>query len=162
MAATKIHKVLKLIGYWNGPEDGDIVGEEPDPEFPDETAYIWPQDLVDPGWRLADRPLITSFLKSAPTINAYLGLSWCRFRCGIEHLGAKEYSDGEWVWPEGLAHYVERHLIRLPEEFITHICALGFRQPTEFWFLDPDYRQKYTFEWDTKFWEEWCKSQRKT
>ena len=27
-------------------------------------------------------------------------------------------TDGEWVWPEDLAHYVEKYHVRLPAEFV--------------------------------------------
>jgi hypothetical protein len=50
----------------------------------------------------------------------WLGYSFCRFRCGIDdHLmGSSDLTDGEWVWPAGLAHYVEEHSVFLPEPFV--------------------------------------------
>ncbi|MFT5048691.1 MAG: hypothetical protein ACI8QZ_000078 [Chlamydiales bacterium] len=33
-------------------------------------------------------------------------------------MGSRCLTDGEWVWPEGLAHYVEAHHVRLPDEFL--------------------------------------------
>jgi hypothetical protein len=35
------------------------------------------------------------------------------------------------VWPEGLAHYVEVHSVRLPDEFIDHMRSQGWRVPVE-------------------------------
>jgi hypothetical protein len=50
-------------------------------------------------------------------------VSWCRF-CGAEN-GSSERSDGVYLWPEGLAHYIRRHNVRLPAAVIEHIlCAL--------------------------------------
>ena len=35
------------------------------------------------------------------------------------------------LWPEGLAHYVEVHAVRLPDEFIDHMRSRGWRVPAE-------------------------------
>ncbi|WP_212823110.1 hypothetical protein [Catellatospora sp. TT07R-123] len=45
-----------------------------------------------------------------------MGVSLCRL-CGCGN-GSAEQTDGEFIWPEGLAHYVEDHRVRLPDEFI--------------------------------------------
>jgi hypothetical protein len=37
--------------------------------------------------------------------------------------GAAELSDGRFLWPEGLAHYVECHGVRPPHEFVAHALA---------------------------------------
>jgi hypothetical protein len=34
--------------------------------------------------------------------------------------GSGEFTDGTYAWPEGLAHYVYDHKVRLPEEFVRH------------------------------------------
>jgi hypothetical protein len=47
------------------------------------------------------------------------GLSPCRL-CGQLN-GSAEYTDGTYVWPEGLAHYVMEHDVRLPDEFVSHV-----------------------------------------
>lgn len=36
-------------------------------------------------------------------------------------MGYREFWDGQWVWPEGLAHYVEFHDLFLPETFVDHV-----------------------------------------
>jgi hypothetical protein len=33
-------------------------------------------------------------------------------------MGSQDLTDGVWVWPEGLAHYVSAHSVRLPEMFL--------------------------------------------
>ena len=38
-------------------------------------------------------------------------------------MGRTDLTDGTFVWPDGLAHYVERHDVRLPEQFAAHVCA---------------------------------------
>jgi hypothetical protein len=34
------------------------------------------------------------------------------------HRGVHDLSDGEWVWPEGLVHYIRNHDVCLPDDFI--------------------------------------------
>jgi hypothetical protein len=107
---------MKLLGYWAGEE---------------EQGYPNPCDLVRPGWAGADLELLIRYLTTAPMFRGYWGHSSCRFRCGIDdtEMGSRELTDGEWVWPEGLAHYVERHAVVLPEIFIEHCRSRGW-QPT--------------------------------
>ncbi|GHH42120.1 hypothetical protein GCM10017774_37860 [Lentzea cavernae] len=46
---------------------------------------------------------------------AFAGKSICRF-CGRDN-GSTELTDGvNFVWPDGLLHYVEDHNVRLPTE----------------------------------------------
>jgi hypothetical protein len=49
-----------------------------------------------------------------------MGYSRCRI-CGKDN-GAAEYTDGTYVWPEGLAHYIYDHAVRLPDELVAHAC----------------------------------------
>ena len=50
-----------------------------------------------------------------------MGYSPCRI-CGQQN-GALELSDGVFVWPDGLAHYVSDHLVKPPQEFVVHALA---------------------------------------
>ena len=45
--------------------------------------------------------------------------------------GFEMCGDDRWCWPSGLAHYVEAHAIRLPDEFVAHAAARQF-QPDDF------------------------------
>jgi len=36
-------------------------------------------------------------------------------------MGRGELTDGVYMWPEGLAHYLEKHNVRLPQEFVDHV-----------------------------------------
>ena len=44
-------------------------------------------------------------------------------------MGTQDLTDGTWVWPEGLAHYVRVHGIALPDEFVAHMAAHDFGVP---------------------------------
>jgi len=100
---------LILIGYWQSFY---------------ELQYPDPGSFVDEAWDQEEKEQIVAYLKAAPQMPyAFAGLSWCRFRCGINHLGSLEYTDGKYLWPEGLVHYVEVHNVKLPREVLDHMLA---------------------------------------
>lgn len=78
--------------------------------------YPRPQALVG-GWAEGERAAVIAYLRGGVETAAYFGPSWCRFGCKGA-LGHRDLGDGTWVWPEGLAHYVEAHDVRLPERFV--------------------------------------------
>ena len=49
----------------------------------------------------------------------FKGVSKCRI-CGC-HNGCVEFEYGGFVWPAGLAHYVENHNVMPPKEFVDFI-----------------------------------------
>jgi len=124
---------LKLIGYWapdrwahsraRGDSPGDGAGRPFKEE--EESLFIHPRHRVDPGWEMEDRARIVQYLFDAPAVAFSRGMSYCRFGCGWN--GSAERSDGVWVWPEGLAHYVQSHDVRLPDDLISHVRRRGFR-----------------------------------
>jgi hypothetical protein len=48
-----------------------------------------------------------------------MGYSECRL-CGARN-GSLELTDGVYVWPDGLSHYVRQHSVRLPTAFTDHV-----------------------------------------
>jgi len=60
-----------------------------------------------------------------------MGYSFCRFNCDAPPplLGDSDFTDGEWVWPAGLAHYVEAHSVMLPDEFVQTMMGNGWSVP---------------------------------
>lgn len=97
---------LKLIGYWKSPFA---------------LEYEHPITFVDESWNEEERKAVILYLKNGKVMPyVAMGLSFCRFDCGIGGNGCLEKTDGVFVWPEGLDHYVEFHNIKLPEEFIAH------------------------------------------
>lgn len=102
-------KELIIIGYWQS---------EYEPEFPH------PKNFIDTDWGPEIKNKIITYLKSAPLLPfTAKGESWCRFHCGKEFNGSREHTDGKYVWPEGLAHYLEEHQVRLPSEVIEYMCT---------------------------------------
>lgn len=94
---------LRLIGYWRSAEH---------PEYPD------PVQWIDESWDRNERGDTWWYLLGGTYGTASMGPSTCRI-CG-EPNGSGEYTDGVYEWPEGLAHYVQEHAVRLPEEFVAH------------------------------------------
>lgn len=103
---------LRAIGFWNGPH----------------TPAGWPDitQFIDPSWDADDREFIAGYLSRGVLGRAYMGYSPCRL-CGKKDNGYCELSDGVYVWPEGLVHYVVDHDVRLPQEFVQHAIDLTER-----------------------------------
>lgn len=97
---------IRLIGYWRS---------EAEPHWPD------PRDLVDEGWEAGERDRVASYLSTGICPWVQAGISTCRL-CDRPN-GSAELTDGVYLWPEGLAHYVRRHSVRLPAEVVEHIAA---------------------------------------
>lgn len=95
--------LLQRVGYWGDRDRG----------LPD------PRALVDESWEAAERHLVTDYLVRGFVARAYLGYSACRI-CGAQN-GSLEFTDGVFLWPEGLAHYVTAHAVRLPANFVDHV-----------------------------------------
>jgi hypothetical protein len=102
-------KTLRLIGYWHS----DYA-----PSWPD------PGRFVDRSWSPSVRDAVVRYLRSCEELRYGFGTSWCRFHCpghGKGGVGSAERSDGRFVWPDGLVHYVERHAVRLPDDFVASL-----------------------------------------
>lgn len=110
---------LSLIGYWRA--EGDTSSPYPDP-----------RDWIDPDWDEVERDRTWFYFVSGTLFRAFMGYSPCRI-CG-ENNGAVEYTDGTYVWPEGLAHYVYDHAVRLPDVVVSH----ARRRLRDVEGLDPD------------------------
>jgi hypothetical protein len=108
---------LRGIGFWFS---------ESEPELP-HPAFLAGSPLY-----AADGSALAGRLEHGDVFVQYAGTSWCRFQCCTRSdLGSRDLTDGRWVWPEGLAHYVKEHRVRLPEEFVSDLAIppKGARQP---------------------------------
>ena len=92
------------IGYWfsydqpNLPDPGTLVKIDFDPNHINHIIYL---------------------LENAKTMSfSQMGFSWCRFRCGSLNMGNREMTNGKYIWPQGLVHYVKEHKIILPFDFL--------------------------------------------
>jgi len=137
-------QTLNLIGYW--------IRDLKDEEFcaPQEVVGNLPPNV---------RTKLGEYLDAGATdsLSSQRGYSWCRFFCGIprEQMGSRELTDGQWVWPQGLSHYVCSHGITLPEEFVAH--ALDRKRPPPH--PNPkDRLHAFCGEVSLDYWRDWCSS----
>lgn len=128
---------LTLIGYWIASLKDDV--------------YPPPQELVAE-YDADARRAVAAYLDTGEVYAACRGHSWCRFGCP-EQNGHRELTDGRWVWPEGLSHYVRAHDVRLPDAFIRD--ALAATAPALALPFD-----RLSARVDTAFWVEWCATHR--
>src|SRR3954447_42667 len=97
---------LQLIGYWRS----DLHPEYPDP-------HSWVDEELDED----ERHQTWFYFASGTMLRTFMGQSPCRI-CGVNN-GAVEYTDGFYVWPEGLAHYIYDHAVRLPQQLVDHAAT---------------------------------------
>ena len=131
---------LSLVGYWN--------------EADSEHNYIEPQALAG-WWDPLVKPKVVRYLESGRRAIDCLGYSWCRFNCGVpdERMGSGELTDGRWIWPEGLSHYVREHDVRLPEPFVAQMEQNDWAVPE----IDPS---EYEITVTAERWLEYCRKQK--
>ena len=95
---------VRLIGYWRSEDDD---------RWPD------PRDLIDESWSYEERDLVASYFEEGFVPWVFHGSSDCRL-CGRAN-GSAEFTDGIYLWPAGLAHYVRAHSVKLPDEVLVHV-----------------------------------------
>lgn len=116
---------LARIGYWYSKHEPNL----PHP--------------IEGFWDASTKKRVVEYLKAGDTAVRWRGWSNCRV-CD-EHNGSQCLTDGTWVWPEGLAHYVEAHGTQLPPLFVAWVV------------LDqPDYFRDEISAFD---WEKMCGAQ---
>jgi hypothetical protein len=157
--------MLKLIGYWSDTNNHiDEMRKELSKRLPKEygemylnsfrndpprptSPYIHPSIIVDKQfWKCYNKEMVIKYLQEGKKINYYRGFSSCRL-CG-EILGACEKTDGVWCWPDKIEHYVEKHDVKLPTEFLDYMIENEFK-----------IIENKNNEVDKTFWKEWCKCQ---
>jgi len=105
---------LVAIGYWQS---------EGEPDLPQPHQFVGPalpEDL---------RRKLSVYLSSGVEFMAFMGHSHCRFGCGIPNrsMGCRDLTDGTWVWPEGLVHYLDVHGVVLPARFVEHAARSAWQ-----------------------------------
>jgi hypothetical protein len=164
-------ELLKAVGYWR-PSEGMLRymrehgyggrrlspaeiaarADAPANPLPNPAWLVWN------GWDPAEQRGVVAYLRAGQEWIQFRGWSYCRFNCGIapSALGDRDLTDGVWVWPEGLAHYVQVHSVRLPDEFIDHMRSQGWRVPAEPITRWADQAKGERPQVDSTFWIEWA------
>ena len=132
-------KPLKVIGFW---QDG-FLARNPNP------CILPIENTID--------PRVVDYIKSGHEYSLSPGFSYCRFKCGISDygMGNRELFDGTYIWPDGLAHYLEEHKIQLPQYFLDHIAFNQFKVPhvevADFHFSNVVLQEDEWLEWGKQF-----------
>ena len=116
---------LNVIGYWSEKYENGVT-----------PAYLCGN------YAPQTKEKIVNYLKSGIRGVEFMGCARCRFECEYSHtkdLGNTDMTDGSWVWPEGLSHYVEKHNLLLPPEFVAHMKKNNYKFPK----IDPDFIKIY-------------------
>jgi hypothetical protein len=117
----------RWFGFWR--EDGEEFAECP-----------MLADWVDAGcWK--DRPVerVASYLIFAPVVVA-TGPERCGLCSVMPSQGIAYRTDGEWYWPDALAHQVVVHHVCLPEAFRSKMEQASYSPPGSLWDNPRQYR----------------------
>ncbi len=115
--AEKNLKNLKQVGFWRSGEQ---------PHLPR------PEKYVDHTWDPEERKWVISYFDACyftPYFQA--GVSWCRMGCADipADIGSQNLTDGTWIFPEGLVHYLIHHNVKPPSKFLHHIRNMNYQVP---------------------------------
>jgi hypothetical protein len=99
-------KKLKEIGFWRAT-------------FCSSENLPFPTEMVDTSWNGTEKKKVIAYIKSIPIGNFQKGISLCRI-CQ-KPLGSGDAFDGIYVFPEKYEHYLEKHNVKPPQEFIDSI-----------------------------------------
>lgn len=130
-------KPLIEIGLWNS--------EEVD-------HYIHPGELMVPDY-YEDKEKLVAYLDSGEVFQSRLDETDCLLGCGESELGTTDLTDGVWLWPQALSHYVDKHDVALPEKFLSHVRDNNWQIP---YVCLPE-----SVSDDDAFWIEYCENHRR-
>ncbi len=105
------------VGYWRGIPRKGFDGVTEIIDFPDCPPV---ENFIDLTWSKEERNKVVEYLGLGDEKHRFCGYSTCRI-CGKHNNGDACLTDGKWVWPSGLAHYLMKHSVKPPQEFIDHV-----------------------------------------
>lgn len=83
----------------------------------------WPGDMVDASWDPRVRRAVAAYVRHEGFLaERYMGYAACRL-CDKGDNGSADCTDGAYVWPEGLGHYLEAHSVKPPQAFVDHVVG---------------------------------------
>lgn len=97
----------------------------------DESKLPDVHELINAEWPTEAKQKALRYLKDTPVVVAASVPSFECEICGKMLPSSSFQSDGEWLWPETLVHYLEMHDVALPVSLITHMREAGFTAPRE-------------------------------
>ena len=80
------------------------------------------EEIIDANWSPPDFDRIVDYLDSCPIAVQTKPVEGKCHLCAEKVSNASiQYSDGYWVWPVSLSHYVRHHHVRLPDRMVADI-----------------------------------------
>ncbi|MEK6833229.1 MAG: hypothetical protein AABY32_04225 [Nanoarchaeota archaeon] len=128
---------LNRVGYWNG-------------YYEKNNKYIWPQEIISKN-KIENKDKIVQYLSKGSDAICWRGFAGCRICDTL--LGTRCLSDGTWIWPQRLEHYIIEHNIVLPEEFINYMEESN-------WEPKSINIENIHINSDDTFWIKWCEEHR--
>jgi hypothetical protein len=99
--------------------------------YPDHPSLPWLRDHVSTR-RVRSETKIVDYLRAGHLLVGIM--EW-----GVDHFDGTPFdgssgcssllTDGQWVWRQDLAHYVERYHVELETNFVASLVAADFRMP---------------------------------
>jgi hypothetical protein len=87
-------------------------------------------EVVDETWRPHDLDRLVEYLRACPvSITSSMRPARCTLCDYFLPEPSAQRSDGVWVWPSSLSHYVAEHHVRLPDRIVEHIRERGYGVP---------------------------------
>jgi hypothetical protein len=110
--------MIKRAGFYQETSGPDAAGDAPSLRDAVRDTGPWDEDSV------------IAYLESALEVYSTMGAERDALTGDTWIAGAGSLlTDGTWIWPIDLAHYVRRHHAALAPEFIEHIRALSYTVP---------------------------------
>ena len=103
-------------GYWLGTVDDDDLPEV--------------SSAIDLAWLPEDRDKLIFYLEHAPCVGAASLMTECLL-CDKRIPVSSHNSDGKWVWPTSLSHYLRAHFVVLPDRFADDIRQRNYAPPSD-------------------------------
>jgi len=113
-----VNKEGKFFGFWKASE---LDSEE----------LPWVHDFTDENWNPKDKERLLAYIYNCPLVIVSGSIRTKCLLCDDELASSDFVSDGEWLWPKDLTHYMMKHFVRLPDKFIEHIRKMNYDCPSE-------------------------------
>lgn len=87
-------------------------------------------DVVDTTWHPYDLDRLVEYLRTCPiSITSSIRPLPCPHCDYLLPEPSAQRSDGVWVWPSSLSHYVAKHHVRLPDRLMERIRGREYQIP---------------------------------
>lgn len=109
---------MQRVGFWWSKDEPDLPH---------------PKEFIDKTWDAEERGKVIAYLENSHRMPYFqCGPSWCRlcwFDKQPQDIGTQDLTDGTWLCPEGFVHYLKKHKVKPPDEFLEHVRQNNYEVP---------------------------------